>query len=44
MDGIPPEGDCREMLSEEHLKDISKRVKTLVPVGDGNGPNEDDIK
>jgi hypothetical protein len=44
MDDITPDGDRCELVSEEYLKDISKRVKTLVPVGDGNEPDEDDIK
>jgi hypothetical protein len=44
MDSITPDGDDLMLLSEDHLKDISKRVKTVVPGGYGNDPNEDDIK
>lgn len=44
MDSITPAGDDLMLLSEDHLKDISKRVKTVVPGGDDNATNEDDIK
>ena len=44
MGDSPTDGGRLELLSEEHLNDISKRVKSVVHSGDGNDPCEDEIK
>lgn len=44
MAGTIPDSDDQMLLSEDHLRDISKRLKSIIPDRDGNKPSDDDIK